>query len=151
MPSNIIFRKTTNGLGGNSTAEEVSAAGMNNIFDDVSKDEALAGDTEYRAIDLFNNGNATAVVVTAYLTGDTVSNYSVLHMGALAATGGTLAIANESTAPAGVTFAERLSGNALSLPDIPAGSYVRLWLKRTIGAGAENIASDGTILEVSYA
>jgi hypothetical protein len=146
------FRETTNGLGGAATVTQVSATAMNNIFDDVSAAEAAAGDTEYRAIDVYNDGASAVTGVDIYMSIATSSADSQLDMGAEAAPlNSTTSIANESTAPVGVTFANRTSGAPLSLPDIPAGEYARVWLRRAISAAATNTSNDQGTIEVVYA
>jgi len=149
------FRLTTGGLGGAATATEVSATALNNIFDDVSAAEAAAGDTEYRAIDVYNDGASTITGVELYMSTETSSADSQLDMGiedtAANALNSTKAIVDESTAPTTVTFAHRTSGSKLSLPDIPAGEYARLWLRRVISAAATNTSNDQGTIEAVYA
>jgi hypothetical protein len=125
---------------------------MNNLFDDVDPAEATAGDVEYRAIDLTNTGDALATVVKAFMDPDSSSADTVLAFGIGASPiGSTLSIANESTAPAGVSFANYTPGSKLTIPDIPAGNYARLWIRRTVTAGAVNAASDQGTINVDYA
>ncbi|RLI20903.1 hypothetical protein DRO45_03065, partial [Candidatus Bathyarchaeota archaeon] len=50
-----------------------------------------------------------------------------------------------------ISFAHHTSGNKLTLPDIPAGQAVRVWLKRIVSAGAGNTSSDQGTLTVEYA
>lgn len=142
-------------LGGVSSSTQVSATALNNIFDDVSAAEALSGDTEYRAIDVYNAGDATASGVEICMSTITSSTDSDLAFGLEATpTGSTTSIANESTAPdltAGTAFASFTSASKLTLPDIAAAAYVRLWIRRTIGVGATNTANDSGTIEVTYA
>ena len=146
------FRLTTSGLGGAATTTQVSATALNNIFDDVSAAEASAGDSEYRAVDVYNDGAATITGVDIYMSVATSSTDSQLDMGTEAThLNVTTAIANESTAPAAVTFANRTSGSPLSLDDIPAGEYGRVWLRRVISAAATNTSSDQGTIEAVYA
>jgi hypothetical protein len=120
---------------------------MNNIWDDVSPAEAASGSTEYRAVDVYNNGDAIAGSVTIYISSQTSSDDSAIHLGIEASDiNSTTSIAAESIAPTGVTFGEHILGSELSLSNIPAGSYSRVWLKRITNVGAENTAEDlGTI------
>jgi len=48
-------------LGGVASSEEVSGTPLNNLFDDITPAEAEAGCTEYRAISIYNSGDASAV------------------------------------------------------------------------------------------
>ena len=139
-------------LGGVSSSVELSATALNNLFDNVSADEASAGDTEYRAIDVKNSGDASAVGTQIYMNPDTTSTSTELDFGIEASPlGSTLSIANESTAPAAVTFSHYNTGTRLSLPDIAAAAYCRVWIRRVVSAAAPNLATDTGTLNVDYA
>lgn len=149
------FRQTTGGLGGAATVTQISATALNNIFDDIAAAEASAGDTEYRAIDVYNDGASTITGVDIYMSAATSSADTQLDMGIedtpANALNSTKSIADESTAPTTVTFANRTSGSPLSLPDIPSGEYVRVWLRRVVQAGATNTSNDQGTIEAVYA
>ncbi len=146
------FRLTTNGLGGAATAVQVPTVAMNNIFDNVSPAEAENGSIDYRAIDVFNDSASDVTGVKIYMSVETSSADSEMDMGAEAsALNATTGIVDETTAPPGVTFAHHLESSSLALPDIPAGEYARVWLRRTINAGAANTSSDQGTIEVVYA
>jgi len=141
-------------LGGVSSSNQLSATALHNLFDQVSSAEALAGDTEYRALDIYNAGDATAASVEMYMSVETPSSKSSLDFGKVTSPlNDTESIADESTAPVGtgITFAHYTSGSKLSLPDIPAGQYCRIWFKRIIQAAAVNVASDLGTITVAYA
>jgi len=137
-------------LGGTSSSVQLSTTALNNLFDDVSPAEASAGDVEYRAIDIYNSGTATATVVSVYVDPETTSLDTQLDLGP-DALGSTLSITDESTAPTNITFAHYNAVNKLSVVDIPAGSYFRIWVKRIVNAGAANLANDQATLNVEYA
>jgi hypothetical protein len=142
---------TTNRLGGAATATQLSTTALHNLFDIIGPTEAVDGDTEYRALDVYNSGDAIATFVAYYNTPSN-STYTEVEVGIEAApTGSTTAIANESTAPASVTFAVRSSASKLTLPDIAAGAYVRLWFKRIVTAGAPNMSNDLITMSVDLA
>lgn len=145
----------TNGnaaLGGTHSTSELSATAANNLFDDISPSEATAGSTEYRALDVTNTGDALATSVAFYMDPETNSADSQIDAGIEASSvGSTTSIANETTAPAGVTFSHYTSASKLALPDIPSGGYCRLWLRRVVGAGATGLATDTGTLNVEYA
>lgn len=152
MAAEITAKLTTNGLGGATTSTPVTLSpSLHNVFDILTLSECLSGDTEYRAIDLYNTGNATATFCAVYSTAST-STFTELEMGVEASPiGSTTAIADEGTPPAGVSFAVKSSSSKLSLPDIAAGSYVRLWLKRIVTAGAQNMSNDLSTITVEAA
>lgn len=152
MAASIQYRLTTNNLGGASTATQLSGTAMNNLFDNVTPDEASAGDSEYRALDLFNAGDATAEAVACYCNGTTSTGTDLLFAIEASPVASTTAIADESTAPTvSGSFTGYTSASKLALPNIPAGSYCRLWLKRTVAASTGNLATDTTTLSVEYA
>jgi hypothetical protein len=125
---------------------------MNNLFDNVSPDEAVAGDAEYRALDLFNSGDAAATAVTVYCNGTTSPGTDLLFALESSPLASTTAVADESTAPTiSGSFTAYTSASKLTVPDIPAGSYARLWIKRTVTAGTGNLATDTTTFSVEYA
>ena len=139
-------------LGGVHSSVALSGTAMNNLFDDVSPGEATAGDTEYRAIDITNTGDAAGTVVKIFMDPETSSPSTQLDMGIEASPlGSTLSIANESTAPAGVTFAHYNTGSKLTLPDIAAAAYCRVWVRRVVAAAAPNTSNDTGTLNVEYA
>jgi len=142
-------------LGGTTSSNEVSATAMNNLFDNVTPTEASSGDNEYRAIDIWNSGDATAENVNVYMSTETSSSDSQLKFYNDGSThdgtdqGDT--IADESTPPDGSSFSHYTSGSKLSLPNIPAGNGTRLWIKRIISASASNTPSDQGTITVEYA
>ena len=137
-------------LGGVTSSVQVGAA-IHDLFDSVTPEEATAGDTEYRAIDIVNT-NPTDDLEQAYLyiSGETTSANSTIALGYDAA--GTQSVANESTAPGGgVTFsAPTTKATGIALGDIAAnGGKKRVWLRRTITAGAAKLAGDAGQLSVT--
>ena len=146
-------------LGGVMSANEVSATAMNNLFDNVDPDEASAGDTEYRAIDVYNAGDAAATSVTVHMSTETSSTDTALDLGHDATNNPHTSawdgetIADEDTAPASpvITFGHHLTGNKLSLPDIPVGEACRVWLKRIVDSSAVNTSNDQGTFRAEYA
>jgi hypothetical protein len=138
-------------LGGTMSSTQVSGTAMNNLFDNVSAAEASAGDVEYRAIDIYNNGDAPATSVTLWWDTQTPSAGSVVACGVDATA--TQTLGNENTAPSAptVTFTEPTSGSPLSLTDITNGQARRIFIRRTITAGAGNIADDLCGMTIQYA
>lgn len=132
-------------LGGIKSANAISAA-IDALFDTVSGAESAAGDVEYRCVYL-HNANATDPMLGAvvWISANTPLAGSTLAIGVgTAAVNGTeQTIANEATAPSGVTFSEPASAGAgLALGDLPAGQHKAIWLRRTITAGSGSSAND---------
>lgn len=119
---------------------------LNGLFDITSAAEAVAGDVEYRCVYL-HNSNGTDIMTNAvvYVSANTTLAGSTIDIGVgTAAINGTeQTVANESTAPAGVSFsAPSTAGTGLALGSIPAGQHKAIWLRRTIMAGALSSSSD---------
>lgn len=128
----------------------VTSGGANNVFDDVSGAEASAGRTEYRGLAVKNNhGSLTLVGAVLWIDSLTSSPSTEFDIGLDAAAVGsesTTTIANETTAPAGVTFSRPTSkATGLLNADIPAGSKKAFWIRRTVSAGAAAASDSGSI------
>jgi hypothetical protein len=128
-----------------------STAAGSNLFDDVSGDEAAAGDTEYRGVYVLNNGTVdlqSGVVWIQVNTPDPDTTAAI----ALAAEGSnaTMAtIANENTAPPTVTFTSPATKAAgLSIGTLTAGQRYGVWIRRTITAGAAAYNGDTFTIRV---
>ena len=171
VASDIVYRlSTTAGSAGDTTTSTgagslgkyastsvITTATLNNLWDDVSGAEASAGDIEYRCIFVLNN-HATLTLQNAqvYIASQTAGGGTVdmgLDPTAISAKGSASAqavtIANESTAPAGVTFSSPSSGSPLAIGDIAPGQVKGIWLRRTVTAGAGALNPDGVVISVT--
>ena len=132
-------------LGG--AKSSVDATGS--LFDNVDSAEALAGDIEYRCY-YVHNGHATLTMLNAkaWIKTNTPSADTVLAMGlgTSALNGTEQTVANENTAPTGVSFSAAADeANSIALGDIPPGQSRAVWVRRTVTASAV-AASDGATL-----
>lgn len=129
--------------GGGAIADNVA----NNLWDDVSGDEAAAGDTEYRGIYVKNNhGSLTLQGAVIWFDGSggsvpsSASRNFDMAIAAEAVNVTMATIANESAAPATVTFSRPTSkAGGLQLNSstgLAAGAYRGVWLRRAVLAGA---------------
>jgi hypothetical protein len=130
---------------GGAKSSNVAPSGL---FDTVSAAEAAAGSIEYRCVYVHNaHGTLTLTSPTAVVQSDTPDSTSIVDIGlgtsAVNATEQT--VANETTAPAGVTF----GAGPVNLGDIPAGQSRALWLRRTVSAGCPAITGDGYTIRVA--
>lgn len=121
------------------------------IFDDVTSGEATSGDIEYRCVYILNSHVTLSYqAAKVWIQTQTPSADTDVAIG-LAAAGlnaAETAVANENTAPAGVTFSAPSSfAGGLSLGTIPAGQYYGIWIRRTVNAAAAG-ASDSFTLRV---
>jgi hypothetical protein len=134
-------------LGGVKSSTEVTDNTDNNLFDDVSGAEHTAGDIEYRCIYVHNgHGSLTLTSPVVWIQSDTSGADSDISIavGTAAVNGTEQTVANEGTAPSGVTWSDAATSRAtgLSLGDLPAGQHKAVWVRRTISAGSTPQAAD---------
>lgn len=152
VASDIVFRLSGGAANTDPTAAlggAMSTAGggvittdqLNNVWDNVSGDEASAGDIEYRGI-YVENAVASALTLTGakiWISSDTTSGDDEIDI-ALADEGLSVAmevIGNESTAPTGPSFTHPGSFAAgLTLGDMDQNDYFGIWLRRTVNSSA---------------
>lgn len=119
----------------------------------MSSAESSSGDTEYRCIYVKNtNGSLTLQSAKVWIATNTPSTSTSVEIGlGTSAVGGTeQTVANENTAPSGVTFGTAAGeGNALTIGDIASGSHKAIWIKRIVSASAGAYNDDNYVL--SYA
>lgn len=137
-------------LGGVESSEELSGTPLNNLFDDITPAEAEAGCTEYRALSIHNDGDATAVGIELWFESQTTSADTAVTVGV---DSGVQTVANETTAPSApvIDFTAPTSGAPLSLSDILADGATRIWIKRVCDALATNHNNDEFELAIRYA
>jgi len=143
-------------LGGVRSTTEVVDNTVENLFDNITGSESSAGDVEYRCYYFKNaHGTITWEDVVAWLESQISGGASVqigldpAGVGNGTSTGVATTIANESTAPTGVTFStptDKPSG--LSVGDVGPGEMFAIWVKRTVAASTPGQASDGYDLRV---
>lgn len=137
----------TASLGGAMSSTEVNVA---TLFDATSSAEAAAGRTEYRCIYVLNtHATLTALADKIWLAANTPSADTTLDigLGTSAISGTEQTVANETTAPSGVSFAAAASeGAALSIGDLAPAAWKAVWIRRTTNAGAAGpIAETATL------
>lgn len=134
--------------GARSTSTQVTDNVDNNLFDDVSGAEHTAGLIEYRCIYVLNgHGSLSLDNAVVWINSDTTGADSDLSIAVgTAAINGTEQgpLANEATAPSGVTWSDAAVSRAtgLALGNLPAGQHKAVWLRRTITAGSTPQAAD---------
>lgn len=146
-PANSLGGAISTQVGGEITTDQ-----LNNLWDNVSGDEAAAGDTEYRAIFIKNtNGSITLTGAKVWISSNTGSTDDDISI-ALADEGiaNTIeTVADESTAPTGPTFSAPTSfGTGLSLGNLGAGQAHGLWIKRVVGSSAAAVNNNAYTLSV---
>lgn len=130
---------------------------LHNLFDVITGDENAASDVEYRCLFVHNNhGTLAWQNPTLWITSE-VANGASAAFGwdttAASAVGSAsaqaLTVANESTAPAGVSFSaptSKASGIQLGA-NISAGNVKAFWVRRTAANNAA-LDNDGVTLRL---
>lgn len=117
-----------------------STAWASNIFDDITAGESAAGESEYRCVYVRNNhGTLTWTAPVVFILTNTPSPGTdvSIGLGTSAKNGTETAVADENTAPAGVTFSAAANQAAgIALGDLGPGESRAIWIKRTVAAGA---------------
>jgi hypothetical protein len=129
-------------LGGDMSSEQLSGTALNNLFANVLPPDIESGDSvRYRAIELYNNGDAEARNVEFYFL-DTPNSESIVAVW-LDVTG-TQTIGDEETEPTGASgnWTTPLVGSKLSLDNLAVSAGHRLWIRRTVDQDADNLNDD---------
>lgn len=138
-------------IGGVMSSEAVTA---DTLFDTVSAAEASAGDTEYRKLFVYNDGDKALTNVVVWINDQPVQGVIGLALDGAGKNADGDTVADESTAPTGETFDDTTDpvSNALAVPDLSAGDRHAIWLRRTISAATPGVAlgSNAASLRVDY-
>lgn len=127
---------------------------LNNLFDNISGDENANGIVDYRCIFVHNaHASLTWQSPVVWLLSEVAggANISIgVDPTAASAIGSAGAqavqVANETTAPAGVSFSAPITqGTALALGDIAPGQCKAIWIKRT-ATNSVALSNDGVTL-----
>lgn len=170
VASDIVFRLSVVAAAGDTTAstgatalgDQVSTTVMpttlHGLFDIVTGAENAASESEYRCVFVLNNhATLTLENPVIYLSGAVASgadvtiatdNIAVSAKGAATAQAAT--IANEDTAPTGVSAfsAPTTAGTGLALGNLAPGQVKGVWIKRTT-ANTGAVDADGVTLNVT--
>lgn len=155
--SDVVFRLSGGGSNGSSLAslggaKSTTVVSPGSIFDTVDASESAVGDTEYRCI-YVHNAHATLTMQNAVAwiptnTPNTGTDFAV-GVGASAVNGTEQTVAQEGSAPSGVTFsAAGTQGAGVALGSIPPGQHRAIWLRRVVTAAAP-ASNDGCTVRVT--
>lgn len=169
--TDLLYKySVTTGSAGNTTAgtpagsngkyistTPIADATLDNLFDDVTGDENAASNVDYKCLFIHNNhGSLTLQNAKVWMVSEVsggantaiaLDNIGVVAVGSSSAQAAI--IANEDTAPSGVgSFSSPTTKSAgLAVGDIPAGSCVAIWVRRTAtNSAAQN--NDGVTLRI---
>lgn len=150
-----LFKSSSGvGLGGAISATEIVSGSLNNLFDDVSSAEALAGATEYRCFYVKNTNAIISLLNTkAFIATNTPSADTNIQIGLGTAGIGVTeqTVPSETTAPSGVVFSDSCVSYAtgLAIGTLPNnGGYMAVWVKRVVSAAAAAVNSDAVTLTI---
>lgn len=140
-PGNTNAQSDVNlSLGEFMASTQITDATLNNLWDDVTGDENATSDVEYRCMFVHNNhATLTWQTVVCWISAEVSggANYAI-GIDTTAATvnnSGTaqaLEVANESTAPSGVSFSSPTTKAAgLSVGNLAAGYCRAIWIRRS--------------------
>jgi hypothetical protein len=147
-----LVQRLSGGAANSNVSASIGGAKSSNAapagrFGTISGAEAAAGVTKYRCTYVQNgHGTLTAIGAAVSVQSDTPDSGTVVAVGvgAAAVNAAETAIANETTAPAAVTF-----GTSATLGDIPAGQYRAVWERLTVSAGAAAVTGDAYNLRLT--
>lgn len=146
--------ESTNRRGGAITANVITLATLQNLFNNIPSVKASSGVTKYACFYVKNNhGTESVTAVLAYLLQNTPSDDTAVRIGLGTAAVKTQeqSIANDETAPTGVTFVTAVDqANALALPDMAAGDYKAIWIEYVVDANASAINLDNHIVRLAW-
>ncbi len=166
----LVFRYSINTGPGNSTAQPnpndsiggfmstTAWAGgtLHDLFDPITGDENAASEAEYRCV-FIHNTNASLTLqspklwISAEVAGGAVTAIALDGTGVVAAgltTAQAERVANENTAPTGEAFSSPTTkATGIAVPNIPAGSVIGIWIRRTATNSAA-ISGDGATIRV---
>lgn len=171
VATDIVFRYTTTaGSAGDTTAGTAGGSlgkyasttawaggSANDLFDDISGAENAASTVDYRGIAILNNNAANSYQnAVVYISAETAGGASIavgVDSTAASAKGSAsaqmLTIANETTAPAAISFSSPTTvGTGLSLGTIPVANVKGIWIRRTASNSAA-LSSDGVTIAVA--
>ena len=140
-----------NSLGKYISTTQIPDATLNALYDDVTGDENAASTIDYRCAFVHNNhGSLTLTDPKLWISSEVAGGTSIaigIDTTAASALGNSsaqaLQIANETTAPSGVSFSSPTTkSGGLSLGSIPNGQAKAFWVRRT-AANSAALNSDG--------
>lgn len=145
-------------LGGEISETEFVTNQLENLFDNVSGAEALAGSIEYRCVYVVNtHATDDAENIEVFIASQSPNEYTAMAIGLDpagigdgTATGVADTIATEDEAPDGVTFGAHPEESSLvpGTGALAAGEAFAVWLRRTVDANAAPSANDPATLRV---
>lgn len=132
---------------GGAIAAALTSGTLNNLWDDVSSGDAAGGDTEYRCVYIRNtHPSQTITNVFANINTDPSESDIAIGLGTAGLNGTETEVADEDTAPGGVSF----GAGDVSIGNLSGTDHYGLWIRRTVTAGAGEANPDTNILILRF-
>jgi hypothetical protein len=145
-------------LGGEISSTVIVNNALSNLFDSVSPAERAAGSTEYRCFYYMNeHPTETLTEAVVFILSQTPSATTSVEIGLDpegigdgSSSGVATVIANETSAPSGVTFSSPSSaGSGLVVGDLAPGEGIAVWVKRVVDAATSPAPNDPFTLRIT--
>lgn len=139
----VVVDVTSANLPGSDASDTVTVAQLaNNLWDDVSRTEAVYGDTEYRCVYIYNRFSSTIFDARVWVEKQPDGNDELdvgldpAGIGDGSSTGVAQTVGDEDTAPSNVTFSRPIDYSAgVLIGDLDPGQSQAVWLRRTVPTG----------------
>lgn len=128
----LVWSEGTTHGGDIDTANEIVSGQDQNIFDDVSNDERVAGDTEYRKIFIRNENADTWQAVKAWIAAFTPATNDEISV-KLGTDAGVQSV--EGVAAGYVSPSSKVHADVLSIGDLAQNAYQAIWIRRIVDVG----------------
>lgn len=113
------------------TGNEITSGADQNVFDDVSNAERVAGDTEYRKIYIRNENADTWNAVKAWIDTFTAASNDEITI-KLGTNAGVKSV--EGVAAGYVSPDAKAHGDVLNIENLAQNAYASIWIKRVVTA-----------------
>lgn len=120
---------------------------LNNIFSDVTSDEASEGKVDYRCVYVKNANSSDSLYDAFVFISSQITGGSYVEIGISGNPAPLIAV--DTLAPDGVTFIETNVDNRISVGDISPLQAVPVWIKRVTPSGTSFKENDNFVLKVS--
>ena len=124
------------------TARLVVSRGMNSLFDNTKVESDYLPEVDYRGVYLMNN-DAASVAAKVFMERPAGSANILLGLDPSGVNGVPATLANEATAPSGVTFSQAIDEDSSLAVTLAAGDQIAVWIKRTtVGLLPQSVTGD---------
>lgn len=151
--AHIKISSVSGSLGGNATQAVTIAYQTNKLFDNIPVSESSVGDTEYRCMYIKNtHASETMAGILMWIDIDPVGSDSLqIGLDPVGVNGVATTIADENTAPTGVTFsAPTNETTALSFGSLTFGSFYAVWVKRVVPVVTNSTPADTSRIKARF-